>query len=319
MDLQSAQSATPTAKSTTTASPGFRHTSGRNRFGSAILHLMFFIFVVIWVYPFIWTVSASLKTNMEIFSGSISLFPKEFQWSMLAPAHWPEFAKVWQFVNYSHAWYFADFNRFLVNTSVFTLAVVAIVVSLCAITGYALGRYSFPGKKIFVGVITATLFIPNGYTIIPLWQLINFLHLSKSLWGLILAEAGGTHVLYIFLFMAYFYGIPKELEESAKMDGCGFVRTFATIMLPLAKPVIATAAIMQFIHSWNSFFIPLVFTVHRPDLRTLGVGLYSFVQDHNSDLAGMAAGATISFIPIILVFLFFQRYFVEGVAGAVKG
>lgn len=286
---------------------------------SAVLHLLFLGVTIIWIYPLIWTISASLKTNLEIYSGSIAILPKKFEFSHLLPANWDLLTQSLHFKNYSNAWYVASFSTYFINTVMLTTLVVSLVVILCALTGYVLGRYDFPGKYVILGAITATMFIPAGYTIIPIWKLINGLGLGKSLWGLVLAETGGTHVLYILIFMAYFAGVPKELEEASKIDGSGFVRTFIQVMLPLSKPVIATTAILQFIHTWNSFFVPLVFTVHRPDLRTLGVGLFAFVKDYGTDIGGMAAGATISFIPIILVFLFFQRYFVEGIAGAVKG
>ena len=243
---------------------------------SILLHVAFLVISLASVYPLIWTISSSLKTNREMYSGSIRLLPTKFEWSFLKPSHWGQLTEVLQFENYSRAWFVANFSQYFVNTVFFTLSVVIIVILLCALTGYVLGRYEFPGKFIIMGAIIATMFIPAGYTIIPLWQLINALGLGKSMAGLILAEAGGTHVLYILLFSAFFAGIPKELEESGQMDGAGFVRTFFTIMLPLAKPVIATTFILQFINTWNSFFIPLVFTIHRPDLRTLGVGMYSF-------------------------------------------
>lgn len=290
-----------------------------NKLVKIILHLLFLIVTIIWVYPLIWTITSSLKTNREIYSGTINLLPEGVEWSYLLPWNWSQLEGSLQFSNYVTAWKLANFSGYFVNTVIFTISVVVIVIALCSMTGYVLGRYSFPGKTIIMGSIVATMFLPAGYTIIPLWQLINFLGLGNSLLGLILAEAGGTHVLYILLFAAYFRGIPKDLDEAGKIDGAGFLRTFFTIMLPLAKPVVASTFILQFINTWNSFFIPLVFTVHRPDLRTLGVGMYSFVEDNASDLAGMAAGATISFIPIVIVFLFFQRYFVEGIAGAVKG
>lgn len=286
------------------------------RFG---FHTLFLSIAIIWIYPLIWSVTSSVKTTREMYSGNILPWPQKFHWSQLWPSNWHLLGSSFEFGNYKMAWYVADFQRYFVNTIIFTALVVLIILILCMLTGYVLGRYAFPGKYVFVALITATMFIPHGYTIIPIWQLINVLGLSKSIWGLVFAEAGGTHVLYILLFMAYFAGIPKEIEESSRIDGAGFVRTFTVIMVPLAKPVIATTVILQMIHTWNSFFIPLVFTVHRPDLRTLGVGIYSFVKDSSSDLAGMAAGVTISFIPIILVFIFFQRYFVEGVAGSVKG
>ncbi|MED4532027.1 carbohydrate ABC transporter permease [Metabacillus fastidiosus] len=286
---------------------------------SVIFHLLFLIVTFIWVYPLIWTISSSFKTNRELFSGTLSLFPKGFKWEYLLPNNWSKLGEVFHLSNYVKAWSIANFDQYLINSLLFSFLVVAIVIILCSITGYVLGRYSFPGKKIFMGAIVATMFLPAGYTIIPVWQLINAIGINESLAGLVLAEAGGTHVLYILLFTAYFRGIPKELEEASKIDGAGFIQTFIKIMLPMAKPVIASTFILEFVNAWNSFFIPLIFTIHRPDLRTIGVGMYSFVEDNASELAGMAAGATISFIPIVLVFLFFQKYFVDGIAGAVKG
>ena len=163
------------------------------------------------------------------------------------------------------------------------------------------------------------MFMPKGFTIIPVYALINAMGLNNSLAGVILAEVGNAHVLFILLFAAHFSGLPKDLEEAAEIDGCGFLRTFLQIMLPLSKPMIATTAIMQFMFSWNSFLIPLVFTLSKPELRTLGVGMYQFVGENSIDWTGMAAAACISLLPIIVVFVLFQRYFIEGVAGAVKG
>jgi len=286
---------------------------------SVLLHLVFLIVTFIWVYPLIWTISSSFKSNRELFSGTISLFPQGFEWRMLLPQNWPELSEIFHLSNYVKAWSIANFDQYLMNSLLFSVLVVIITIVLCSTTGYALGRYTFPGKSIFMGAIVATMFLPAGYTIIPVWQLINGLSLNESLAGLVLAEAGGTHVLYILLFTAYFRGIPKELEEASKMDGAGFLQTFIRVMLPMAKPVIASTIILEFVSAWNSFFVPLIFTIHRPDLRTIGVGMYSFVEDNASELSAMAAGATISFIPIVIVFLLFQKYFVDGIAGAVKG
>lgn len=166
--------------------------------------------------------------------------------------------------------------------------------------------------------IAAIMFIPKGYTIIPLYELIKMLGLTNTLSGVILAESSGFHVLFILLFASFFAKIPKELEEAAEIDGCGFLRTFFKVMLPLSKPIVATTAIMQFIWSWSSFLVPLVLTINEPELRTLAVGMQTFVGTHSTDYTGMAAGATISLLPVILVFIFMQRYFIEGIAGAVK-
>lgn len=272
------------------------------KLGLLLTHLMLIVAGIIWIYPFIWMVTASLKTNAEYISGGLSLIPKSFQ-----------------FENYIRAWDTANFSTYFFNTVFVSVSVVFIVVLLCALTGYVLGRYEFPGRKVIFILVASTLFLPKGYTIIPIYTLVNSLSLNNSLAGVVLAEAGGAHVLFILLFTAFFRGLPKELEEAGQIDGAGFLRTFIQVMLPLAKPTIATTGILQFMYTWNSFLIPLVFTLNKPELRTLGVGMYQFVGEHSVDWTGAAAAASISLIPIILVFVFFQRYFVEGIAGAVKG
>lgn len=255
---------------------------------------------LLWIYPFLWMVSASLKTNAEIFAG-LGLIPKAPQWE-----------------NYQRAWEQARIGQYFMNTVVITISSVAIVVTVTSMIGYVLGRYSFPGKRIIVALFVATVFLPQGYTIIPVFDLVNRLGLAETLWGVILAESGGAHVLPILLFSGYFSQLPKELEEAAVMDGAGFVRVFVQIMLPLATPIIATIVIMHFIGTWNSFLLPLVLTLSRPELRTLAVGMYAFRGEYYVDWSGMAAAASISLLPVIFVFLLMQRYFVEGIAGAVK-
>lgn len=255
---------------------------------------------LVWVYPFIWMLSASVKTNREIFSG-LNLFPK-----------------VIHLENYIHAWQDAHIGRYFFNSVFVTVISIIIAVGSTALIGYVLGRYKFRAKKVVIGLFAAAIFMPEGYTIIPKFDLISKLHLSGSLWGVTLGEAGGAHIVTTLLFAGYFSRLPTELEESARIDGAGFLRIFGLIYLPLAKPVIATAVILQFMHAWNSFLLPLVLTLSRPELRTLAVGIYSFQGEYFNDWASITAASTIALIPIIVLFLFLQRYFVESVAGAVK-
>lgn len=255
---------------------------------------------LLWIYPLLWMVSASLKTNREIFGG-LGLIPAEPQWE-----------------NYLRAWAQARIGQYFLNTVVITLSSVILVVVVTSMIGYVLGRYAFPGKRSFIGLFVATVFLPTGYTIIPVFEMVNRLRLADTLWGVILAQSGAAHVLYILLFAGYFSQLPRELEEAAIMDGAGFVRVFGQVMMPLATPIMATVIILQFIDSWNDFLLPLVLTLSRPDLRTLAVGMYAFRGEFYVDWSGMAAAASISLLPVILVFLFMQRYFVEGIAGAVK-
>ena len=267
-----------------------------------LAHIFLVLLGIVWIYPFLWMVCGSLKTNLEFLSSGLQLLPKVFRWQ-----------------NYVRAWAQAHFSTYFFNSVILTVSVVVLVVVLCALSGYALGRIDFPGRKVIIGVVTGLMFVPQGYTIVPLYELIRTLGLDNTLVGVILAQASGAHVLFILLFTAFFSTMPKELEESANIDGAGFLRTFARIMLPMAKPIIATTCIMQFIWTWNSFLVPLVFTLNNPSLRTLAVGMYAFIGQYQTDWSGMAAGATISLIPIILVFVALQRYFVDGIAGAIKG
>lgn len=265
------------------------------------LWLIFLIpFSVVWMFPFLWMISAAFKSQSEMFLGGIGLIPKE-----------PTVE------NFARAWTTARFGEYTLNTITFSVTTVIIVVLVSATAGYALGRGRMPGKVILVGLLIATMFIPHGYTIIPVFQLVNALGLGNGLLGAVLATAGPAHVVQIMLFMGYFSGLPNELGEAATIDGAGYLRTFWSIYLPLSKPII-TVALFQFIGAWNAFMVPLVFTLGRPDLRTLGVGMYGFYGQYTADWTGLAAGACISIIPIVIVFLFLQKSFVEGIAGAVK-
>ena len=272
------------------------------RLNMPLTHALLIVLGFVWIYPFLWMVSASFKTTSEMFGGGLNLIPKQ-------PV----------LENYARAWKVANFRTYFFNTVIVTVSVVALVVTWSSMTGYAFGRYDFPGKRLFMGAIVATLFLPTGYTIIPVFDLMRMLGLLNTLWAVILGMAGGAHVLFILLITGFFSSLPNDLEDAARIDGCGFVRTFWSVMLPLAKPVIATATIMRFMWAWNAFFLPLVFTLGKPELRTLGVGMFAFVAEYATDWTGMAAAATISLMPIIAVFLALQRYFVEGVAGAIKG
>jgi ABC-type glycerol-3-phosphate transport system permease component len=256
---------------------------------------------LLWIYPFVWMVSASLKSSTEVFSGGVSLWPEVFVWE-----------------NYARAWDDAGFGRYMLNTVIVTVATVVIVVVRCALCGYVLGRYRFPGSRIIVGILVATLFVPTGYTIIPIVKLSMELGVLNSLTGMILALGGAANVSFILIYAGYFRQLPKELEEAAIMDGAGFFRVFWTIMLPLSMPVTATVALLTFLATWNAFFLPLVFSFSRPELRTLSVGMQAFVGENATDWSGMAAAGVISIVPIVALFLFLQRYFVEGIAGAVK-
>jgi ABC-type glycerol-3-phosphate transport system permease component len=266
-----------------------------------LVTLLLLSFAAVWVYPFVWVLSASVKGQLEVFTAGLQLLPEAFRWE-----------------NYARAWVDADFGTYMLNTIIVTAFTVVIVVIRCAMAGYVLARYSFLGRRFVVGVLVGTLFVPAGYTIIPVVEITQRLGLLNSLTGVIVALAGGGHVAAVLLYMGYFRGIPRELEEAAVIDGAGFTTVFFRVMLPLAGPVTATVVVLTFLATWNAFLLPLVFTFSHPDLRTLAVGMQAFVGENSVDWPGMAAAATLSLIPIVALFLFLQRYFFEGIAGAVK-
>jgi raffinose/stachyose/melibiose transport system permease protein len=255
----------------------------------------------LWVYPLVWMVSASFKSNAMIFANE-GLIPTQ-----------PTVE------NYVKAWTQANIGAYFFNTLFVTIGSVILVTISTAMMGYVLGRRKFPGRGLIFGLIIFTLFVPQGYTIIPVFDLLTRLGIGQSLWGVMLATSGGSFVIFVLLFAGYFSQMPNELEEAAKMDGVGFVKTFLYVMLPLSKPIVVTVVVMQTLYAWNDFLLPLVVTLANPAIRTLSVGVYAFRGENFVDWGGMTAASTITIVPVVILFLFLQRYFIDGLAGAVKG
>ena len=279
-----------------------RSTLGKDLRRTLHVHVILAVLVVVWLYPVVWMVATSLKTSAQMWQASASLIPRPVE-----------------FQNYWRAWTTANFSIYFFNTVWFAATVVGLLILLGSTSGYVLGRFSFPGKRVLLAAFIATTVVPSATTIIPLFQLADLLGLLSTRTGYILAFTSKSLVIAILLFIGFYVGVPKELEHSGAIDGCNFWQLFRHIMLPLAKPIIGTVTILNTMGAWKEFMIPLVFTFSRPELRTLGVGMYAFVGEHTTDWTAMAAGASISIVPIMVVFVLFQRYFIEGLAGAVKG
>jgi len=269
--------------------------------GKIVIYLVLAVIAFIWVYPFLWMVSASFKTQSEFFGSGLNLIPQAFH-----------------FDNFIRAWNNANFVVYFKNTIIVTISVVAIVLMSTSLAGYVIGRYAFIGKKVILGIFMASITIPLVFTVIPVYELLKELGLEQSLIGLILAESGGGHVIFLMLFSSFYASIPNEMEEAATIDGCGFFQTYAKIMFPLAKPIMVTVVTMQSIWTWNSFLLPLIVTLNNPEIRTLAVGLYALRGENVVDWTGIAAGACIAIVPIVILFVSLQKYFVDGIAGAVK-
>ncbi|MFF0268093.1 carbohydrate ABC transporter permease [Kribbella sp. NPDC004536] len=264
-------------------------------------HVALLVSGLAWLYPLFWALGSSLKSDDDFFSDGLNPMPSHFLWA-----------------NYLTAWQEASFSRYFMNTILITLGTVVITLVVTSGAGYVLARTRFPGRGFCLGLVSATLFLPHGYTIIPVFDLMQRLHLLNSLWSVIIVQASGGVVFGTFLFMGYFMAVDKELEDAAQVDGANFHQTFLRIMLPLSGPMLATVGLFTAITAWNSFFVPLVFTLGRPELRTLAIGMYAFIGENSTDWTLLCAGTVITLAPIILLFVLLQRFFVNGLAGAVK-
>lgn len=264
-------------------------------------HLTLAFFAFFYIYPFLWMVASSLKTKREFFSNGLSLLPQQLIWG-----------------NYVEAWQSAKFGVYFGNTIFISVISTVLVVGMTSMAGYALARNDFPGKRILIGTMLATLFLPRGYTIIPIFEIIQNLHLLNTLWAVILVNTATSMVFNTFLFIGYFTDLPKELEDAAAIDGANFPAVYWYIAMPFALPMIGTVVLFEFIDNWNSFFIPLVFTLGRPNLRTVTVGMYGFLAESATDWTLLCAAAVMSLLPTMILFLLLQRTFVNGLAGAIK-
>ena len=255
----------------------------------------------LWIYPFLWMISASFKTTMELFQNGLNLIPQQIS-----------------FESYVRAWVKGNFGRYFFNSVFVTVWTIILVVVRCAMAGYVLALYDFRGKKIILAVLMATFLIPTGTTIIPTVEISQALGLLNTRIGVILALGGAGNVAALLLYKATFEGVPSSLREAAEIDGAGFMTIFFKVMAPLAGPVTATTVILTFMGAWNNFMIPLVFTFGTPQFRTLPVGMMAFQGANETDWSGMAAAGTIALVPIVIVFIALQKYFINGIAGAVK-
>jgi multiple sugar transport system permease protein len=211
----------------------------------------------------------------------------------------------------------APIGRYLFNSALVALAVVSLNVATAAMVGYVLGRRRVPGEKLWTLGIVATLMLPKQVLMVPLYLVMSRLHLLDTYGALILPFA--VDAFGIFLVRQYVLGLPNELEEAARVDGASDWAIFLRVVLPLMKPVLAVVAIQSFLANWNSFLYPLIF-VDSDRLRTLPVGLALLSQtEHSVDWGLLMAGSTIASLPVLAVFVAFQRHILSGVlAGAEK-
>jgi len=225
------------------------------------------------------------------------------------PPHWlPE---VWTVQAWKALWKTGNITNWFVNSLVVSILVTAIVVTVAALAGYGFARTEFKGKTVLMGGVMAGLMISPAVLGVPLFTTVQQMGMVDTYWGMILPQCAPAAMVYILY--KFFQGIPRELEEAAFIDGAGRWRIFFTIVVPLSRPSLAAVGIFTFIASWNNFLWPYMVT-NNPDLMTMPNGIATVMNSYGIQWAQLMAGGLMAGLPLIIVFVFFQRQIVAGVA-----
>jgi len=258
----------------------------------ALLASVAFIFMV----PFYWMLTSALKDNDQIFAQPIVWWPSPLRWGNFALAlNYPGF----------------PFWRFLWNSIYYSGAVTIGTVISCAAVGYGFARLRFPGRDLLFVLTVSTMMIPSIVTFIPTFVLFKNLGLLGTYAPLILPTFLGN-AFYIFMLRQFFMGLPWELSDAARVDGAGEFRIFWQIMLPLVRSALMVVAVFTFLYTWHDFFGPLIYLSER-DQYPLSLGLFAFKAQRTTDWAPMMAAATLATLPLVVVFFFTQRFFLDGI------
>jgi raffinose/stachyose/melibiose transport system permease protein len=278
--------------------------SGPNRLEAigwgAAKYVVLVAFALIFLIPVVWIWSSALKSSIEISRDPFGL-PSDFMWS-----------------NLKKAWTVGGFDRYIGNTLIYCAAIVGGVVLFSCMAGYALALLPLPGRGVVLTLFLLGLMVPFQSVMIPIYYLLRDLHLLETYWAFIVPGIALRLPFGIFLMRGFFRGLPSDLADAARLDGANEWKVFTQVMLPLSVPGLSTLVVFQFINTWNQFLMPLIF-VQRDELRPVALGTMFFFGRFTADRGMIAAGVTLSMIPMVILYLLLQRRFIEGItAGAMK-
>ncbi len=260
----------------------------------AVIWVLLVVGALVMVFPLYWMFATAVRPKSELFNGHFSLFPSRLVWS-----------------NFSDAWHKLPWTEFYINSFAIALIAVVVTVFINLLAGYTFAKYKFPGRDIIFLAMISTLMIPIQVIMVPEFLITSKLGLVNSWWGVILprtAEAFG-----LFMVRQFMVSIPDELIEAARLDGASEFGIFRRVILPLSGPVIAVLTIFTFMWRWNDFAWPLV-VLQSKSAYTVPLGLNLMKGQYFTDWTGLMSMSLLSIIPILLVFIFFQRYFIQGIA-----
>lgn len=264
-----------------------------------IFHTLAILFGVIMIYPLVWMVTSSLKPNEEVFTTVTSLIPSRVVWN--------NYIEGWQSAGrYTYATYFK--NSFII-------AIFSTIggVASSSLVAFAFARIPFTGRKACFAILMGTMLLPAQVLLIPQYIMFKNMGWINTFLPIIIPQFCGVP-FFIFLNIQFMRGVPRELDEAAEMDGCGWLKKYTMILLPLSKPSLITSAIFAFYWSWQEFLGPLIY-LSKPRMYPLSIALKMFSDPSTqTNWSGLFAMTTLSIVPVLLVFMFFQKYLVEGVA-----
>lgn len=277
---------------------------GKNSPSTKIVHFLIMAFLILYaisiIYPLFWMAMSGFKSNREIMLNT---------WAL--PSKW-----LWE--NYELAWKYGVKQYFL-NSVIVTAASVALTIAISAIAAFALSRFEFSYKELVLGIIVGGLMLSPQVGLISLYKLLSTLRIYNTYWALIISYTAYRIPFTVFLMRSYFITLPREVEESAFIDGCNSWQVFSRIVLPMSRPIIATSALLTAMFTWNEFMFALVF-IENNSLRTVPVGLMNLRGALTTKWSVLLAGLTLSALPMIIMFLIFQKQLIRGLtSGSVKG
>jgi raffinose/stachyose/melibiose transport system permease protein len=272
----------------------FLHSGSRG-----VLYLLLALYAVITLFPFALSAISSFKDLRELYASALAL------------------PKTWRLENYYIAWVQGDFSLYFLNSVYVTGLSILGVLLFGSMASYVLARYVFPGRATLSIYFLAGLVIPFRLAVLPVFVLLRSLHLFDTLGGLVLVYLAANISFAIFILTNYFRTIPKELEEAAVVDGAGPFRIYLQIMLPLVRPALATVGIVVFVWVWNDFFLPLVF-IQSSEKSTLVLGLFRFFGRYLNEWQYVLAGANITLLPVLILYLFASQQFIEGLTMGIR-
>jgi multiple sugar transport system permease protein len=265
---------------------------------SLLIHVALCACSLAMLYPLLWMLASSFKDDSQIFS-SASLWPESFSLDA--------YVRGWSGLDIS-------FGQFFWNSAVISGLSVVGNVFACSLTAFAFARLRFPGRGFWFALMLGTLMLPYHVTLIPQYVLFLQLGWVDTFLPLVVPKYLASDAFFIFLMVQFFRGLPRELDEAAMMDGCSPWKIYWKIIMPLSKPVLATAAIFSFIWTWDDFFAPLIY-LNDMGSYTVQLGLRNFVDSTGkSDWSALFAMSVLTLLPVFVFFLFFQRLLIEGVA-----